>query len=108
MGLSDKTLLWIGGGVVALAVVVIKWALDRMLEQVDERLDERDKENEEDVLHSLRGQQVVMDCLHEMLRHMITGDHIADLESVQTEMESYRQENKDRALKKVAKYESRR
>ena len=53
MGLSDKTLLWIGGGVVALAVVVIKWALDRMLEQVDERLDERDKENEEDVLHSL-------------------------------------------------------
>jgi hypothetical protein len=108
MQLSDKALIWIGGGVIALAVIIIKWALDRVLRKVDQRLDERDKENEEDVLHSLKGQQVVMDCLHEMLRHMITGDHIADLERVQTEMEGYRQENKDRTLKKAAKYESRR
>lgn len=105
---SDSTLLAIGGCVIALVVIIVKWAVDRALRKVDARLDEREKEQEEDVLHSLKGQQVMMDCLHEMLKHMITGDHIDDLEQVQSELEEYRRKNKDRTLKKAALYEARR
>ena len=52
----------------------------------------------------MRGQQVIGDCLHEVLRHMITGNHIEDLERVQTELEAFRQENQSALMKKAAKY----
>ena len=52
----------------------------------------------------MKGQQVIGDCLHEVLRHMTTGNHIEDLERVQAELEAYRQENQAAMMKKAAKY----
>lgn len=45
-------------------------------------------------------------CLAVILRHMITGNHIDDLERAQREVEAFRDENQQAITRKAAKYNS--
>lgn len=112
--INPNILMWIGAGALAILAWLFKWGLESVKRQVDTRLSQRDREEREyrkeqidDAYHTMKGQQVTCDCLHEMLRHMITGDHIDDLERVQQELEAYRRLNNDTMTRKAAKYDLR-
>ena len=101
---SNETLLAIGAGFVAVVVVIVKWAIDRTLRKVDRKLDERDREREEDTLLQMKGQQITCDCLHEIIYCLINGTHNGGLEQVSKDLEEYRRENKESTIRKAAKY----
>ena len=109
--LSPNALAWIGAGAVAVIAWLFKWGLESVKKQVDTRLNQRDQDDREfrqeqieDAYNAMRGQQVMTDCLSVMLRHMITGDHIEDLERVQGELSTYAEENNRTMTRKAAKY----
>lgn len=109
--LSPNALAWIGAGALAVLAWLFKWGLDSFKKQVDSRLTQRERDDKdfrqeqvEDAYNQMLGQQVTTDCLHVMLRHMITGDHIDDLERAQTELDRYRETNTQRMTRKAAKY----
>ena len=102
--LNDKTYAMIGVGVIALIVVLVKWAIEYTLKKVERKLDERDREREEDALLSMKGQQIICDCLHEIIYCQVNGTHNGGLEQVSKELEEYRAENRNITLKKAAKY----
>ena len=102
--LSSTALLYIGAGFVSLVLIIVKWAIDRTLKQVDRRLDERDREREEDALLAMKGQQITCDCLHEIIYCLVNGTHNGGLEQVSQDLEDYRRENKASTLRKAAKY----
>ncbi|MBR6464570.1 MAG: hypothetical protein IKS81_04700, partial [Verrucomicrobia bacterium] len=62
------------------------------------------KEQIEDAILQGQGQQVMSTCLAEILKHMITGNHIEDLERAQQDLESFRRDNEAALLRKAAKY----
>lgn len=93
---------------------VFKFALESVKRDVNKRWDEKDrddkeyrKEQIEDAIRAQRGQQVMGNALREILRHMITGNHIEDLERVQQDLEVYSAENNEALLKKAAKHNMR-
>ena len=109
--LSPNTLAWLGAGAIAVLAWLFKWGLDSVKRQVDTRLSQRDRDDRdfrqeqvEDAYNQMMGQQVMTDCLHVMLRHMITGDHVEDLERAQVELNRYREANNQRMTRKAAKY----
>ena len=107
-----NTYIIIGAAVVGF----VGWALGILIpklvgKSIDMRFEKREreemeyrKEQVEDALRQMKGQQVIGDCLHEVLRHMITGNHVEDLERVQTELEAFRAENQEALMRKAAKY----
>lgn len=109
--LSDKALIWIGSVTVAVVIFVFKWYLDNLKRSINDRQDRRDeqenayrKERETDQIHIMRGQQVTCDCLHELIYAVLHGEHNGGLETVGTELENYRTENRDMLLKKAARW----
>jgi hypothetical protein len=102
----------IGGAFLALLIWVLGWLVPKLVgNSIDTRFAKKErsdqeyrKEQVEDALRQMKGQQVIGDCLHEVLRHMITGNHIEDLERVQTELEAFRAENQEALMRKAAKY----
>ena len=94
-------LVWIAG---VLIPKLIGKTIDSRFEKRDREEREYRKEQIEDAIRQQRGQQVTTDCLHEILRHMITGNHIEDLERVQKELEAFRDENNQSLMRKAAKY----
>ena len=113
--MSTAVYAWIGAAIVAGFAWVLGWLLPKLIgNSIDSKLMKRDREEQEyrkeqveDQLRQMRGQLVIGDCLHEVLRHMITGNHIEDLERVQSELEAFRVENQTALIKKAAKYNSR-
>ena len=101
-----------GAGFLALLIWVLGWLVPKLVgNSIDTRFAKKEradqeyrKEQIEDAFRQMKGQQVIGDCLHEVLRHMTTGNHIEDLERVQAELEAYRQENQAAMMKKAAKY----
>lgn len=102
----------IGGAFLALLIWVLGWLVPKLVgNSIDSRFAKKErsdqefrKEQAEDELRQMKGQQVIGDCLHEVLRHMITGNHIEDLERVQNELEAFRAENQEALMRKAAKY----
>lgn len=102
--ISDKAYMMIGVCVVAVLVIIIKWSIEYTLKKVERKLDERDREREEDALLSMKGQQIICDCLHEIIYCQVNGTHNGGLETVSRDLEEYRTENRNITLKKAAKY----
>lgn len=102
----------LGAAFLALLAWIFGWLVPKLVgNSIDARFARKERtdqeyrvEQVEDALRQMKGQQVIGDCLHEVLRHMITGNHISDLERVQTELEAFRAENQTALLKKAAKY----
>ena len=102
----------IGGTFLALLIWVLGWLVPKLIgNSIDSRFAKKErsdqeyrKEQIEDAIRQMKGQQVIGDCLHEVLRHMVTGNHIEDLERVQVELEAFRTENQQALMRKAAKY----
>ena len=98
----------VGMVILAAAGWLLRWWIVKTL---DARFERREREEQEyrreqvdDAIRSLRGQMVMSSCLAEILKHMITGDHIEDLERQQRDIEAFRTDNEAALLKKAAKY----
>ena len=98
----------IGIAVVAIVGWLFKWWIAKSLDSRFARKEQEDqeyrREQVDDAIRNLKGQMVMSGCLAEILKHMITGDHIEDLERQQRDLEAFRQENEAAMLKKAAKY----
>ena len=105
----------IGAALLAGLVWVLGWLIPKLVgNSIDSKFAKREREDQEyrkeqveDALRQMRGQQVIGDCLHEVLRHMITGNHVEDLERVQRELEAFRADNQAALMRKAAKYNMR-
>ena len=58
----------------------------------------------EDAIRQQKGQQVITNSLLVILRHMITGNHIEDLERAQGDLQAFNNENEAALRRKAAKY----
>ena len=100
-------------GVIAVAVIAyaFNWAVRSAERQTNIRWDQKEaadrefrKEQIEDAYQQMKGMEILSNGLSVMMRHMITGDHIEDLERAQQQLEAYQAENNDRMMHKAAKY----
>lgn len=97
-------------GLVIVTVVgwLFKWWIGRSLDARFNRKEQEDadfrKEQIEDTYRQLKGQQVMTNSLLVILRHMITGNHIEDLERAQTLLSDFQSDNEAAIMKKAAKY----
>lgn len=98
----------IGIGVVAVLGWFIKWWITKILDSAFEKREKEDREYRqeqvEDTIRQQKGQQVMTNSLLVILRHMITGNHIEDLERAQHQLEAFQSDNEAAILKKAAKY----
>lgn len=97
------TLLAISG-IVTFVVELMKRQVNKRLDKADEDRSEWQKEQVEDAIRALKGQQVMTDSLNVALKHMIYGNHVEDLERAQKELMDFRQESNEAMLRKAAKY----
>ena len=111
MEMSSSTLALIGLGTVAVLSLAFKIMLQSVNHQINMRMDEAEKERQDwqreqvdDSIQTMKGQQVMTNCLAVILRHLITGDHVDDLERAQTNLEQYYQEVEASQRRKAAKY----
>lgn len=104
------TQAYIAIGVMVVAGVgwLLKWWLAKSLDARFEAREREDreyrKEQIEDAIRQQRGQQVMSRSLQVILQHMITGDHVDELERSQRELEAFADENNAALLRKAAKY----
>lgn len=105
---SNWILLGIGGGVVALAVFLIKRYFTKLLDDQFDRIKAETKANQEereyDNFMLLWGNQVMGDCLHELIYCVVNGTHNGGLERASENLEKYRQESNRTMTQKAAKY----
>lgn len=102
----------IGGAFLALLVWVLGWLLPKLVgKSIDSRFERKDREEREyrkeqieDAIRQQEGQQVMTDSLLVILRHMITGNHIEDLEKAQKDLEAFRSKNESAMRLKAVKY----
>jgi len=104
-------LIAIGAVTVAVIVYIFNWALRSAERQTNIRWDQKEaadrefrKEQIEDSYQQMRGMDILSNGLSVIMRHMITGDHIEDLERAQHQLEAYQTENNNRLMHKAAKY----
>lgn len=109
--LSNTALAGIGVVTVAIIVYLFKYFLRSAERQTNLRWDQKEaadrefrKEQIEDAYQQMRGMEILSNGLSVMMRHMITGDHIEDLERAQQQLEAYQTENNSRLMHKAAKY----
>ena len=109
--MSQQGYLSLGIAVVGCFGWLLKWWISKSLDsrfEARERADrEYRKEQIEDAIRQQHGQQVMIDGMQVMLKHMITGDHIEELERSQKELERFSAENNENLLRKAAKYNQR-
>ena len=94
-------LSWILGSLVP---KLIGRSIDSQFEKKDREDREYRKEQIDDTIRQQQSQQVIMNSLLVILRHMITGNHIEDLEKAQKDLEICHKDNEAALLKKAAKY----
>lgn len=109
--MNTSTLVSIGIVTVAVIGYVFNWALRSVERQTNKRWDQKEaadrefrKEQIEDAYQQMRGMEILSNGLSVMMRHMITGDHIEDLERAQQQLDAYQTENTARMMHKAAKY----
>ena len=101
----------VGAATVVIIGALITFVVELMKRQVNRRLDKAEedrrdwqKEQVEDAIRASKGQQVMSDSLNVILRHMIYGNHVEDLERSQQELQDFRRENNAAMMRKAAKY----
>lgn len=106
--MNSQGYIVIGIGTVAVISWLFKWWITSTLDSkfaMREREDQEfRKEQIEDTYRQLKGQQVMTNSLLVILRHMITGNHVEDLEGAQSQLSEFRTENEAAIMKKAAKY----
>ena len=114
-GMNSSTLALIGLGTVGILSLVFKVMLSSVNHQVNMRMDQEAKDRQDwqmeqvdDSIQAMKGQQIMTNCLAVILRHLITGDHVDDLERAQVNLNEYYQEVEASQRKKAAKYNLRR
>lgn len=94
MKLDSGTLIAIGGLVVVIVGIVVKqWFtkfIDKKFDSVYIKQEQNEKEREMDNYITLRGQQVMCDCLHYLSLSALKGDHIEDIEASNRELDEFR------------------
>ena len=94
MELDSGTLLIIGGLVVVIAGFIMKqWFtkfIDKKFDSVYTKQEQNEKERELDNYITLRGQQVMCDCLHYLSLSVLNGDHIEDIQASNRELDDFR------------------
>lgn len=113
--LSTGTLALIGTGTLAFFAWLFRFALESVKRDVNKRWDEKDKADQdyrkeqiEDAFRQQQGQIIMSDAIAQIMKHMITGNHIEDLEKQQQRLEAFREENERSLIKKATKYNLRR
>lgn len=98
----------VGAAMLAGIVWIGKWWITKSLDAGFERKERLEqefrKEQIEDTYRQLKGQQVMTNSLLVILRHMITGNHIEDLERAQTQLSEFQTDNEAALLRKASKY----
>lgn len=106
--MSNQGYIIIGIGTVAVISWLFKWWITSTLDSKFAKREREDqefrKEQIEDAYRQLKGQQVMTNSLLVILRHMITGNHIEDLEHAQTQLSEFQVDNEQAIMKKAAKY----
>ena len=94
MELDSGTLIIIGSLVVIIIGIVVKqWFtkfIDKKFDSVYLKQEQNEKEREMDNYITLRGQQVMCDCLHYLSLSALKGDHIEDIEAANKELDEFR------------------
>lgn len=103
MKIGTVTVLVIGG-LITFVVELVKRQVYSRMDQAEKDRQDWQKEQVEDAIRASKGQQVMSDSLNVILRHMIYGNHIEDLERSQQELQDFRRENNEAMLRKAAKY----
>ena len=113
--LSSRTLALVGTATVAFLVWLFKFALESVKRDVNKRWDEKDRADQEyrqeqieDAFRQQEGQIIMSDAIAQIMKHMITGNHIEDLEKQQKKLEAFRSENEQAMIRKATKYNLRR
>ena len=102
----------IGAVIVGILVWALGWlipklvgkSIDSQFEKKDRKEQEYRKEQIEDAMRQQEGQQVMTDSLLVILRHMITGNHVEDLERAQNDLQDFRDKNERAMRLKAIKY----
>ena len=92
------------GGLITFVVELVKRQVYTRMDQAEQDRRDWQKEQIEDAIRASKGQQVMSDSLNVILRHMLYGDHVEDLEQSQRELQQFREENNAAMLRKAAKY----
>ena len=92
------------GGLITFVVEIMKRQVNKRLDKAEEERESWQREQVEDAIRASKGQQVMSDSLNVILRHMLYGDHVEDLERSQQELQDFRRENNEAMLRKAAKY----
>lgn len=108
MKFDDSMLIIIGGLVVVIVGMVVKnWFtkfIDRKFDSVYSTQDRNEKEREQDNFITMRGQQVICNCLHYLNQSVIHGDHIEELEAGNKELDKYRELLNKTILEKASRH----
>lgn len=102
----------IGAALLAGLIWVLGWLVPKLVgSSIDAKFAKREREEQdyrmeqiEDAIRQLKGQEVMTNSLLVILRHMITGNHVEDLERAQRDLETFRNENEQALRLKAAKY----
>ena len=92
------------GGLITFLVEIMKRQVNNRLDKAERDRESWQREQVEDAIRASKGQQVMSDSLNVILRHMLYGDHVEDLERSQQELQDFRRENNEAMLRKAAKY----
>ena len=102
----------VGAVVVGILVWTLGWLVPKLVgKSIDTRFEKKDREEQEyrkeqieDALRQQEGQQVMTDSLLVILRHMITGNHVEDLQKAQKNLEDFQSKNERAMRLKAIKY----
>lgn len=102
----------VGAVVVGILAWVLGWLVPKLIgRQIDSHFERKDREEQEyrkeqieDAMRQQEGQQVMTDSLLVILRHMITGNHIEDLERAQQNLQDFSHKNEQAMRLKAVKY----
>ena len=108
MELDNGTLIMIGGLVVVILGIAAKqWFtkfIDKKFDNVYTKQEQNEKERELDNYITLRGQQVMCDCLHYLSLSALKGDHIEDIEASNKELDEFRSLLNKTITEKASRY----
>ena len=102
----------VGAVVVGILVWALGWLIPKFVgKSIDSQFEKKDREEQEyrkeqieDAMRQQEGQQVMTDSLLVILKHMITGNHVDDLEKAQKNLEAFQNKNEQAMRLKAIKY----
>lgn len=98
----------IGITVVTVIGFLFKWWITKTLDSKFSKREREEadfrKEQIEDAIRQSQGQQVMTNSLLVILRHMIYGNHVEDLERSAKDLQAFHDANESAMMRKAAKY----